>query len=342
MNVAHSARRLLSLLACCLTINTGVAQQQQGVPVRRAQPVNEPPVARALPPDTAVPYDEFAPTPPPATVQPTEPPAQRQLDYANGLFRQKLFDLAIPEFEKYIDQYPGASDVASAYFFLGESYRALNKSGSARKCFQVILDKFGESDYTGPAAYVLAEGAFTEKNYAAALPLFHRAASKSKEPAIALSARYFEARCLETLDKKEEAAAIYLQVIDAKDPNPYRDDCRAAAASIFLSRGKRADALKQYDALSNEAQKPALKAEAAVRGGVIAVDLIQQEKGKVDKSIIDKATGLLQKGKAASEAGKFRAIAQVAMFRLQFFTNQYDKLLADYKKDQAKLPDEAR
>ena len=188
----------------------------------------------------------------------------------------------------------------------------------------------------------MAETAFTEKNYGAALPLFHRAGAKSKEAAIALSARYFEARCLETLDKKDEAAGIYLQVIDAKGPNPYRDDCRLAAASIFLSRGKKLDALKQYDALSNEAQKPALKAEAAVRGGVIGVDLVQAEKGKIDKGIIDKAASLLQKGRSAPEAGKFRAIAEVAMLRLQYYSGQYAQLLTDYKKEQQKLPEEAR
>ena len=95
-----------------------------------------------------------------------------------GLYRQKLYDLAIPEFEKYLDQYPNAAGCAGAYFFLAESYRALSKSGAARKNFQAVLDKFGDSDYAGPAAYVLAETAFTEKNYGAALPLFHRACIK--------------------------------------------------------------------------------------------------------------------------------------------------------------------
>jgi TolA-binding protein len=333
MKIAHRANLHLWFLALFL-IATPVHAQN---PARRAQPAGEPPVPRALPADQAA-----TPEPAEATPAPTEPPAQRQLDYADGLFRQKLYDLAIPEFEKYIQQYPAASGRAAAYFFLGESYRALNRGGPARKAFQAVLDNYAESDYAGPAAYVLAETAFTEKNFGAALPLFHRAATKSKEPTIALSARYFEARCLETLDKKDEACGIYLQVIDAKNPNPYRDDCRLAAASILLSRGKKLDALKQYDALSNEAQKPALKAEAAVRGGVIGVDLVQAEKGKIDKGIIEKAASLLQKGRTLPEAGKFRAIAQVASLRLQYYTGQFAPLLADYKKEQQKLPEEAR
>ncbi len=342
MSLARSAKKWSGWLLLPVFLATNL-EAQQNVPVRRAQPVQEPPVARALPAD-ATPPNESSPSdiPPQPSVAPTEPPAQRQLEYASSLYKQRQYDLAIPEFEKYIDQYPNAGGLAAAYFFLGESYRALNKPGPARKSFQSVLDGFGESDYAGPAAYVLAESAFMEKNYGAALPLFHRAASKSKEPAIALSAHYFEARCLETLDKKDDAAVIYLQVIDAKDPNPYRDDCRTASAAIFLSRGKKLEALKQYEALSNEAQKPALRAESAVRGGVIAVDLIQAEKGKIDKSVIDKATALLQKGRSSPDAGKFRAIAQVAYLRLESTTGQYQQLLADYKKDQQKIPEEAR
>ena len=347
MKRARCASGLFGLVALILSAGPVVAQNYPEV--RRAQPADEPPVARALPvdqPPVPRPRDSHAP---PAEIPrardseaapaETESPDRRQLDYANALFLRKLYDLAVPEYEKYLDQYPVARGRASVYFFLGECHRALNRPGAARKSFQKVLDDYGESEFAGPAAYVLAETAFTEKDYAAALPLFHRAAAKSKESAVALSARYFEARCLETLDRKDEACGIYQQVSDAKNPNPYREDSRLAAASILSARGKKADALKQYEALANETQKPALKAEAAVRGGMIALDLVQAEKGKIDKAMADKAASLLQKGRTLPEAGKFRAIAQVGLRRLQYQSGQYAQLLADYKKEQEKLPE---
>src|SRR4051812_15651613 len=265
--------------------NSDLALAQTPPPVRRALPLNEPPVQRALPVDRP----PAATSPRPAPPLPNNSPApgatleqssaaeaegsdRRQLDYATALYGRKLYDLAVPEFEKYLEQYSGAAGEAQAQFFLAESYRALNKPGAARKNFQAVLDHHGDSEYAGAAAYILAESAFTEKNYGAALPLFHRAATKAKEPAVVLSAHYFEARCLETLDRKDEACSIYLQVIDAKNPNPYREDSRLTAAGILLSRGKKADALKQYDALASESQKPAVRAEAQVRGGLIAID----------------------------------------------------------------------
>jgi TolA-binding protein len=75
---------------------------------------------------------------------------------------------------------------------------------------------------------------------------------------------------------------------------------------------------------------------------VIGVDLLQSEKGKIDKALIDRTGALLQKGRSSSDAGKFRAIADVAMLKLQYHTGQYAQLLGDYKKEQAKLPDDAR
>jgi TolA-binding protein len=330
-------------LALLLSMASAVRAQWQPE-VRRARSVDEPPVLPALPLEQS-PANALRPSTGESSQSPgreSEAPDRRQLDYANALFTRKLYDLAIPEYQKYLDDYPGRSGRANAYFSLGECYRNLNRLSSARVNFQKVLNDYGDSDFAGPAAYALAETAFMQKEYAAALPLFHRSAAKSKEPAVALSAHYFEARCLEALGRKEEASDIYLEVAEAGNPNPYREDARWTAASILVGRGRKADALKQYEALSNETQKPALKAESAVRGGMIALDLIQADKGKVDKTMIERATALLQKGRTLPEAGKFRAIALVGLRRLQYQTGQYTQLLADYKKDQEKLPEAAQ
>ena len=338
MKTARSAIGPLGL--AILLLMTGPARAQWSPEVRRARPVDEPPVARALP------VEEKPTVPRPPAEDFSEPPTRereasdrRQLDYANALFTRKLYDLAVPEYQKYLDDYPGNAGRANAYFSLGECYRNLNRPSSARTNFQKVLSDYGDGEFAGPAAYALAEMAFTQKDYAGALPLFHRAAAKSKEPAVALSAHYFEARCLEVLGRKEEACNIYLEVAEVENPNPYREDARWAAASILIGRGRKIDALKQYEALSNETQKPALKAESAVRGGMIALDLVQSEKGKIDKTMVDRATTLLQRGRSLSEPGKFRAIAHVGLRRLQYQTGQYSQLLADYKKEQENLPE---
>src|SRR5438552_16008769 len=200
MKNARGVAGLLGPAMLFWIVDLALAQPPPGLPP-------QPPVTRALP------VDETPERPPAAE---TEQPEKRQLEYANALFTRKLYDLAIPEYQKYLDDYPGASGRPNAYFSLGECLRNLNKSSSARTNFQRVLNDYAESDFAGPAAYALAEMAFTQQDYAAALPLFHRSATKSKDAAVALSARYFEARCLEALDRKDEACDIYQQVAEAK------------------------------------------------------------------------------------------------------------------------------
>src|SRR5215470_525387 len=341
MKIRRSAAGLCGLAMLLCTTNVGSAQSQPEV--RRARPVDEPPAPRAIPIEpadrtTRSLVDEFSePTP-----RETEGADQRQLEYANGLFARKLYDLAVPEYQKYLDNYPGHAGRANAYFSLGECYRNLHRNSNARTNLQKVLTEYADSEFAGPAAFALAEMAFTDKDYATALALFHRSAGRSKEPAVVLAARYFEARCLEALGKKDEAADIYAEVAEVGNANPYREDSRVTAATIFAARGKKLDALKQYEALANEAQKPALKAECAVRGGLIALELVQAEKGKTDKAMTDRSAALFQKGRTLPDAGKFRAIAQVGFRRLQYQTGQYTQLLADYKKELDKLPEAAQ
>jgi len=163
MKITRSASGLFGLAMLFGLADGGLAQWTPEV--RRARPIEEPPVARALPfeepptPAARRSTDEFSES----GARESEAPDRRQLDYANALFTRKLYDLAIPEYQKYLDDYPGRSGRANAYFSIGECYRNLNRSSSARTNFQKVLSDYSDSDFAGPAAYALAETAFTQK-----------------------------------------------------------------------------------------------------------------------------------------------------------------------------------
>ena len=326
-----SSRRNAGLLLAGLLWVSDVTLAQE---VRRAVPLNEPPVPRALPVDEATPAFEEKPS------TPEQPTDKRQLEYANALFARKMYDLAIPEYEKYLSDYRSGSGRANAYFGLGESYRLLGKNGSARTNFQKLLDEFGDSEFAGPAAYALAVLAFSQKDFTAAQPLFHKAAANSKDASVALSAKYFEARCLESIKRADDALMLYLQVAEAK--SQYREDARTTAGAMLLARGRRTDALKQYEALATEAEKPAAKAEAAVRAGLIALDLAVADRAKIDSAMAEKARVLLQKGRAASDSGRWKGVAQAGLLRLEYQTGQFAQVISDYKKSAGQLPEEAK
>lgn len=368
-------------LVAVAALAVSTARGQDDVPVRRAVPVQEPPVARAIPVEPqqptvrrALPVPEETPavTPTPAaapartpapqeetspneltTESPNESPnessnpsatiesqSQRQLDYANGLFNRKLYDLAVPEYEKFLGLYPNSPDRASALFYLGEAYRALGRTTAARTSFQSVVNDFPESDLAGPAAYGLAEIYFNDKDYDSARPLFHSAAAKAKASALALSAHYFEARCLENLGRKDEARDIYQEVAEVAEPNAYRDDSRLATASIFLEKGRKEDALAQFQKLAEQTTKPALKAEATVRAGALALDLAQASNN--NPALTAKATQLLRKGLTMPQAGRWSGIAAVGLLRLEYQSGKYSQAVADYEKNRDQVPEETR
>ena len=238
-----------------------------------------------------------------------------------------------------MSDYPGASGRGNAYFGLGESYRQLGKNGSARTNFQKVLEDFGDSEFAGPAAYALAVLAFSQKDFNTAQPLFHKAAAKSKDASVALSAKYFEARCLENTKRADDALMLYLEVAEAK--SQYREDARATAGAMLLVRGSRAEALKQYEALSTEAEKATTRTEAAVRAGLIALDLAVADRAKIDRAMAEKARALLQKGRCWIP-GSGRVLRNPAFSGLNTRPDSSAQVVSDYKKSAAQLPDEAK
>lgn len=175
-------RALAALTAALLLLAAPMLAQE----VRRAQRADEPTVLRAQPVDETPPPVK----PEPAIVEkppiPEQPNDKRQLEYANALFSRKMYDLAVPEYEKYLSDFPEGAGRANAYFGLGEGNRSLGKTGSARINFQKVLDEDGDGEFAGPAAYALAVMAFSQKDYSVAQPLFHKAAAKSKDAPVAL------------------------------------------------------------------------------------------------------------------------------------------------------------
>lgn len=323
--------------------------------VRRALPVDgDEPVPRAVPffenetpAPVATPSPRLRPPPPPAVSDETGPrtaptppqaavssstPDQIQLDFANGFYARGLYDMAAPEYEKYVGLYPTAPGRQAAYFYLGECYRKLGNMNAAKTSYQALLSAFASGDFVGPAAYRLADMYFIEKNYSAALPLYRKASVRVKDPAVVLAAKYYTARCLENLRMSSDARLVYEDIVATKGDNIYREASRLSLAQIFTGIGRKDDAIKQYDALAAETDKPAVKAEALVKSGLLKIENEQVEKGAAD----------LNKALKIPEIGAFKPVAQIGLLRVLYEANKYQQLLDTYEAALKDLPAESK
>jgi TolA-binding protein len=259
-------------------------------------------------------------------------PAKAELAIADGLYIRKLYDLAVPEYEKYLGQFPGDSGRPSAMFRLAACYWALGQEDSALNIYRRLVDEVGTGEFVGSAAFRLASNAFDQKDFQNAAPLYGKAYENAKSPEIKLTARYYQAKCLELVGKKGDANLAYADVAKTPGKNPYRDAARLSLAYFALENDQKQQALDLFADLGNDAAKPAVKAEALTRAGILAADLKQK----------DKADQFFKAAIALNAEGKWKEVAELEEMKLQYEGDRFSQVLDSYAKSANTLGDETR
>ena len=301
------------------------------IPVATPIPTGRP-VPREPVPQRATPRPAARPTPVPngelgdpggeIRVAPGTPmPAdQVQLSIADSYYSRGMFDMAAPEYEKYIGLYPTGADRQAALFRLGESYRRNGSMNAARTSYQTLLDQFGAGDFVGAAAYRLAELYYSEKDYNHALPYYRKASVRLKDPKLANASKFFTARCLESLGQKLEARSTYEDLVGVTQDNPFIENSRMSLALLLKESGRTAEALKQVQALVQQTANPELKAQATIYSGLWLIDLGQPAK----------AEEALKKSLDLEAGERWRDVAQFGLMQLAFNAEKYPQVISTW------------
>ncbi|MEI6491245.1 MAG: tetratricopeptide repeat protein [Verrucomicrobiota bacterium] len=152
----------------------GVQPSTAPVPVRVSgggpTPASSPtPVAQPFRPAVR---PEAAPAPPPdengtiriapASAQTTDH-SREQLDLANSLYSRKMYDLAVPEYEKFLIASSSGTGRDAALFRLAECHRMLGNIPTARTGYEKLVMEFQKGEFAGAGAYRLGEFLYGEK-----------------------------------------------------------------------------------------------------------------------------------------------------------------------------------
>jgi TolA-binding protein len=254
---------------------------------------------------------------------PTASPEEVQFNLANDLYVRKQYAQAAAEYERFLGLYSGGSHRQAALWWLGECYRNLDRVAAARSSYQNLVIAYTEGEFVGPANFRLGAIDYAAKDYKTSLPFFQRSASLAKADDVRLSSRYFEALCLENLGRRDETREVYQNILAVTGNNPYRDDAHLALARIAVAAKQPNEALKQYEALSREATKPALQAESALKAGLLARELQQNDTAM---ALFTRAAEM----PAASPA--IRNDALIGQLHVLYDNNKYQRLLDLYEK----------
>lgn len=262
----------------------------------------------------------------------TTAPDVNQFNYANNFYIKKDYARAATEYERYLSIYPSGTDRQAAFFRMAESHRQLQNFNAARRAYEALLLGFTEGDFVGPASYRMADLCYQEKNYPDALAYYRKASVRVKDPALALAAKYYAARCNEALKSTSEAIDAYEELLKVQGTNPFREASRFALARLLADSGRRADAVAQFDMLILETDKPSLKAEATVREG-----LLLQEMGKGEK-----AAAVLNRALKMPELGSWKEVAEVSLLRAAYAGQSYKQVIDTYQASSQTFSNEAR
>ena len=259
-------------------------------------------------------------------------PAKNQLAIADGLYIRKLYDLAVPEYEKYLGQYPSDPARPSAMYRLADCYGILGQEQPALNTYRMLIDEIGSGEYVGSAAFRLASHELDRKSYSDAAPLYEKAFTNAKTPEVKLTARYYQAKCLELSNKRAEAKFAYEDVAKTPGKNPYRDAARLSLAYYALENNQRQQAFDLFQDLSRDAVKPVVKAEALTRAGILASDLKQK----------DTAAQLLRAAIALNTGGKWKQVAELELMKIEYEGDKFAQVLDSYATSSNSPGDETR
>ena len=159
--------------------------------------------------------------------------ATRQYNAAVALQNRGVFDLAAAEWTKFIHTYPADPRMDRASHYLGVCYLKTNNLDAARQSFETVVKTYPKCELLDVTYYCLGSTLYSlgqsgkAEMYDAAADAFETVVTKYPESKYVPQSLFSRGECFYHRSKKQEAAAMYAQLL-AKFPGD-----RLAADALY-------------------------------------------------------------------------------------------------------------
>ncbi|MEP4076648.1 tetratricopeptide repeat protein [Haloferula sp.] len=236
----------------------------------------------------------------------------------SGPTQFELYGRAAQIFSRYIGEYPNHKNTEAAWWYLGQSYRAVGRPEDAKRCFHSLLNRFGKGRYAAAAAYSLAADHYNNRQYALAATLFEKLAAIATKPTDRQRGQFYAGQSYEMMKQERRAIAYYRKLLDDPDrSNPYRSKAELALGSLYAKSGKLDEALQLLAKVAASSSTPDTRGKAALEAGAVAARL-----GDIELS--DKYFNLIMRSSGMEE---FRPDAQIALMAARFDHKRYREVI---------------
>lgn len=289
---------------------------------------------------TATPTPVATPSSPDQTLEPSageglDRPRRIQTakDFGDAFFARRMWDLAVPEYEKYLEENRTATDRPAAFFRLAESYRNLQKAKEAQSVYERLLRETRKGEFAGAAAYRLGTVLLEQNQAARAAGMFEVAATEANDAAIRLSASFFAARAAEMANENRRAFRLYEAVLKQPEADlKYQEASLAGMARLSAAMSRTQEAIELYQRLADTTENPKLKSESMLKAANL---LLAANKPEEARSLL---ASLAEK----SDSPEVAAAARFGLLELDYQGGQYEKITGLNEEQIQALPPELR
>ena len=238
---------------------------------------------------------------------------------ALGAYKNGFLDLAIDQFQKFLELYPKDQKAPFAWFRLGEAYRVQNKDSLAEAAYQKVLDLYPDHKLKHITIFRLAGIRFKQRDFSPAIQDYQRLLKEVPSSGFAQDARFWIAESLYQLKRYSEALAAYQTYIKGTSEQKFLHQALYGSGWCQMELGRYAEAVKQFRGLLEKSPPAELIPQIHLSLG----DLLFQQKdynGALDHYEVftnllpeDLGRVVLKKGFALTELGKDNDA--IALFR---------------------------
>jgi len=146
-----------------------------------------------------------------------------QLDFANGLFKRELYDMATNEYNKFISFFPESSYIDEAYFGIAESRFFAKSHDEAIESYEKYIELFPEGSKNAIANLRIGQILFILKEYDKALSRFDQIKVRELDNKLLQILYYHIAKAYRKQNDKRKAFQYYKNAASTLKDTDYVD-----------------------------------------------------------------------------------------------------------------------
>jgi tetratricopeptide (TPR) repeat protein len=221
----------------------------------------------------------------PEYVKDKEVADKAQFRIGQAYYNQGKYELAIPEFQKVIDNYPESDLRADAQYAIAQCYSAMNKFEDAGNAFLLLVSDYPNYEHREEAAFLAGESFRNGSLWDQAVDAYRRYLELYPKGKSTDIAQYWIAYGLSELSRFEEAITEYEKLVENYPESSVREHGLYNIAFIYDSKLKQLEnALKAYGRYIELYPNGEFAGDAMLRIGGIYAEQAKEAKDAGDEA----------------------------------------------------------